>query len=459
MVFPQKKTSEKLRKKVQFPLSALTTAVIVTCSSCLANAGIHDPMGMDFHGGGAPSFLQPNDQWHQFGQPQFGLPMEPTPSEAGIDNDMMFFHPNKNPVNPEDEEDEWAKHLESYRRQQAAAAGKNQAPKDAPQNIDESLHQAAPAAKLQTNHDTEAAVDDDHKDSEAERKAKEMAAILDKEAARVRAEEKADTKLLAELKRKAEAAAHEIKRLEDKLTKCENQSKTDYSTKDTVICKKDHYTDDNASEGQDDYTTNDQESTEQKTVNFNPGMSPHLSVMDKTPEGTKIVNFDHSSLQLFKVAGAYLDKGVNENNIVTDSDSREFLNVMGFRDVLVETLSNGENRYYGNLQFPLGSTQPAIIKSLKPGDSLAEGCRIDEMVVLTGFETEGVDYENGLIDPYLAHSITMPDGSTAFQETIRQPVFSLINVETKCIPREHFTKNRTEPFGDDTPLESLPVRD
>ncbi|WP_299735580.1 hypothetical protein [uncultured Endozoicomonas sp.] len=178
-------------------------------------------------------------------------------------------------------------------------------------------------------------------------------------------------------------------------------------------------------------------------------------------EDPRIFNFDQSITQRFKSKGAYLDKGKHRDNVVKDKSGRDFLNVMAFWDVLVETQDDGEKLYYGNIQFPLGSRHPAIIKSLRSGDQLELGCRTDEVVVLKSFETEGVDYSHGLVDAYLAYSTEMPDGKTAYQEVVRQPAFSLINVESGCMAKEKFSKRDVDPdkMGNDHILAELPVRE
>lgn len=178
-------------------------------------------------------------------------------------------------------------------------------------------------------------------------------------------------------------------------------------------------------------------------------------------EDPKIINFDQSVTRRFKATGSYLYQGENGDNIVKDKRGREFLNVMAFWDVLVEPLSDGDNRYYGSIQFPLGSRHPAIINSTKPGDMLALGCQANEVVVLKSFETEGVDYSLGLVDAYLAYSTVMPDGTVAFQEVVRQPSFSLINVETDCMSRDMFSRSDVDPerMGHDKTLHALPVRE
>ncbi|WP_067522098.1 hypothetical protein [Endozoicomonas ascidiicola] len=178
-------------------------------------------------------------------------------------------------------------------------------------------------------------------------------------------------------------------------------------------------------------------------------------------EDPRILNFDQSITQRFKSKGAYLDKGKHRDNVVKDKSGRDFLNVMAFWDVLVETQDDGEKLYYGNIQFPLGSRHPAIIKSLRSGDQLELGCRTDEVVVLKSFETEGVDYSHGLVDAYLAYSTEMPDGKTAYQEVVRQPAFSLINVESGCMAKEKFSKRGVDPdkMGNDHILAELPVRE
>ncbi len=178
-------------------------------------------------------------------------------------------------------------------------------------------------------------------------------------------------------------------------------------------------------------------------------------------EDPRIINFDQAITRRFKVSGSYLDKGEHGNNIVKDNRGRDFLNVIAFWDVLVEPQSNGENHYYGSLQFPLGSRHPAIIKNTVQGDEIALGCQANEVVVLKGFETEGVDYTHGLVDAYLAHSVVMPDGTVAFQEVVRQPSFSLINVETGCMPRDIFSRSHVDPerMGHDKTLHVLPVKE
>ena len=175
----------------------------------------------------------------------------------------------------------------------------------------------------------------------------------------------------------------------------------------------------------------------------------------------KIINFDQAITRRFKVAGSYLDKGEHGNNIVKDHRGRDFMNVMAFWDVFVEPQGNGENYYYGSIQFPLGSRHPAIIKSTVPGDEITLGCKAGEVLVLKGFETEGIDYTHGLVDAYLAHSVVMPDGTIAFQEVVRQPSFSLINVETGCMPSDMFSRSHVDPerMGHDKTLHALPVRE
>lgn len=179
-----------------------------------------------------------------------------------------------------------------------------------------------------------------------------------------------------------------------------------------------------------------------------------------TVEDPRIINFDQGITRRFRNAGSYLDKGDSGNNIVTDSQGREFLNVIAFWDVLVEPQSNGENYYHGSIQFPMGSRHPAIIKSTLPGDEIDLGCKSNEVVVLKSFETEGIDYTHGLVDAYLAHSLVMPDGTVAFQEDVRQPSFGLINAETGCLPRDMFSRSQVDPqrMGGDKILYSLPVR-
>ncbi|WP_257265742.1 hypothetical protein [Endozoicomonas sp. ONNA2] len=203
----------------------------------------------------------------------------------------------------------------------------------------------------------------------------------------------------------------------------------------------------------------EEEPPKQSAIPLLPGRPVAYQIAAEQDPG--IINFDQAIARRFKVAGSYLDKGEYGNNIVKDYRGREFTNVMAFWDVLVEHRSNGENYYYGSIQFPLGSRHPAIIKSTVPGDEIMLGCKAGEIVVLKGFETEGIDYTHGLVDAYLAHSVVMPDGTIAYQEVIRQPSFSLVNVETDCMPHDIFSRNHVDPqrMGHDKTLTPLPVRE
>lgn len=178
-------------------------------------------------------------------------------------------------------------------------------------------------------------------------------------------------------------------------------------------------------------------------------------------DDSKIINFDQAITRRFKVAGSYLDKGEYGDNVVRDNRGREYMNVIAFWDVLVEPQNNGENYYYGSIQFPLGSRHPAIIKSTVQGDEIALGCKAGNVVVLKSFETEGIDYTHGLIDAYLSHSLIMPDGGIAFQEVVRQPSFALINVETGCMSSDMFSRSYVDPerMGHDKTLHALPIRE
>ncbi|WP_257293475.1 hypothetical protein [Endozoicomonas sp. YOMI1] len=195
------------------------------------------------------------------------------------------------------------------------------------------------------------------------------------------------------------------------------------------------------------------------TINILPSRPVAYQIAAEQDPG--IINFDQAITRRFRVAGSYLDKGEHGNNIVKDHRGREFMNVMAFWDVLVEHRENGENYYYGSIQFPLGSRHPAIIKSTVPGDEIMLGCKAGEIMVFKGFETEGIDYTHGLVDAYLAHSMVMPDGTIAFQEVVRQPSFSLVNVETGCMPRDLFSRSHVDPerMGHDKTLHALPVRE
>lgn len=203
----------------------------------------------------------------------------------------------------------------------------------------------------------------------------------------------------------------------------------------------------------------DAEQLKQATANILP--SRPVAYQIASEQDPKIVNFDQAITRRFKVAGSSLDKGEHGNNIVKDHRGREFMNVMAFWDVLVEPRDNGENYYYGSIQFPLGSRHPAIIKSTVPGDEIMQGCKAGEVMVLKGFETEGIDHIHGLVDAYLAHSVVMPDGTIAFQEVVRQPSFSLINVETSCMSRDIFSRSHVDPerMGHDKTLYALPVKE
>lgn len=194
-------------------------------------------------------------------------------------------------------------------------------------------------------------------------------------------------------------------------------------------------------------------------INMLPGRPVAYQIAAEQDPG--IINFDQAIARRFKVSGSYLDKGEHGNNIVKDHRGREFMNVMAFWDVLVEHRDIGENYYYGSIQFPLGSRHPAIIKSTVPGDEIMLGCKAGEVLVLKGFETEGIDYTHGLVDAYLAHSVVMPDGTIAFQEVVRQPSFSLANAETGCMPRDIFSRSHVDPerMGHDKTLYALPVRE
>ena len=105
----------------------------------------------------------------------------------------------------------------------------------------------------------------------------------------------------------------------------------------------------------------------------------HIANTESDP---RIFNFDQGITERFKTKGSYLDKGLYKDNVVKDKSGRGYLNVMALWDVLVESLDNGEKRYYGNIQFPLGSRHPVIIKSVKSGDQLELGCKADEVIVL-----------------------------------------------------------------------------
>ena len=201
------------------------------------------------------------------------------------------------------------------------------------------------------------------------------------------------------------------------------------------------------------------EQIKQAAVNILP--SRPVAYQIASEHDPKIINFDQAITRRFKVSGSYLDKGEHGDNIVKDNRGREYMNVIAFWDVLVEPQSSGENHYYGSIQFPLGSRHPAIIKSTVQGDEIALGCKAGEVVVLKSFETEGVDYTHGLVDAYLAHSVVMPDGNVAFQEVVRQPSFSLINVETGCMPSDMFSRSHVDPerMGHDKTLHALPVRE
>ncbi|KEI72163.1 hypothetical protein [Endozoicomonas elysicola] len=201
------------------------------------------------------------------------------------------------------------------------------------------------------------------------------------------------------------------------------------------------------------------EQIKQAAANILP--SRPIAYQIASEQDPKIINFDQAITRRFKVAGSYLDKGEHGDNIVKDNRGREYMNVIAFWDVLVEPQSSGENHYYGSIQFPLGSRHPAIIKSTVQGDEIALGCKAGEVVVLKSFETEGVDYTHGLVDAYLAHSVVMPDGNIAFQEVVRQPSFSLINVETGCMPSDMFSRSHVDPerMGHDKTLHALPVKE
>ncbi|WP_257283451.1 hypothetical protein [Endozoicomonas sp. SESOKO1] len=203
----------------------------------------------------------------------------------------------------------------------------------------------------------------------------------------------------------------------------------------------------------------DAELLKQATANILP--SRPVAYQIASEQDHKIVNFDQAITRRFKVAGSFLDKGEHGNNIVKDHRGREFMNVMAFWDVLVESRDNGDNYYYGSIQFPLGSRHPAIIKSTLPGDEIMQGCKAGEVMVLKGFETEGIDHTHGLVDAYLAHSVVMPDGTIAFQEVVRQPSFSLVNVETGCMSRDIFSRSHVDPerMGHDKTLYALPVKE
>ncbi|USE33845.1 hypothetical protein [Endozoicomonas sp. SCSIO W0465] len=208
--------------------------------------------------------------------------------------------------------------------------------------------------------------------------------------------------------------------------------------------------------------TSESEKAEQiKRTAINILPSRPIAYQIASEQAPGIINFDQAIARRFKVAGSYLDKGEHGNNIVKDHRGREFINVMAFWDVLVAPQGNGENYYYGSIQFPLGSRHPAIIKSIVPGDEITLGCKAGEVMILKGFETEGIDYTHGLIDAYLAYSVIMPDGTVAFQEVVRQPAFSLINVETGCMSSDRFSRSYVDPerMGHDKTLHALPVRE
>ncbi|WP_422459692.1 MULTISPECIES: hypothetical protein [unclassified Endozoicomonas] len=282
-----------------------------------------------------------------------------------------------------------------------------------------------------------------------EEKAKAESLRLAEEKRKTEEKAKAEALRVAEEKRKAEekAKADELKVAEEK-RKAEEKAR-----EEKVAEKKKH----------------EAALVQQESDKAKPSKEAAVSILPSRPvayqiaaeQDPGIINFDQAITRRFKVAGSYLDKGEHGNNIVKDHRGREFMNVMAFWDVLVEHRDNGEHYYYGSIQFPLGSRHPAIIKSTVTGDEIALGCKAGEVLVLKGFETEGIDYTHGLVDAYLAHSVVMPDGTIAFQEVVRQPSFSLVNAETGCMSRDIFSRNHVDPerMGHDKTLDALPVRE
>ncbi len=302
------------------------------------------------------------------------------------------------------------------------------------------------------------------KEKEKEEEEARIARAIERREAREQAKaekQKAEALRLAEEKRKveekakaekekADTLAQEQKRKEEELERIRNERE-----KERLLAEK-------RKEEAAQLAKQEAEKAEQiKQAAANILPSRPVAYQIASEQDPKIINFDQAITRRFKVAGSYLDKGEHGDNIVKDNRGREFLNVIAFWDVLVEPQSNGDNHYYGSLQFPLGSRHPAIIKSTVQGDEIALGCQANEVVVLKSFETEGVDYTHGLVDAYLAHSVVMPDGTVAFQEVVRQPSFSLINVETGCMPRDMFSRSHVDPerMGHDKTLHDLPVKE
>ncbi|MBO9483953.1 hypothetical protein [Salinisphaera sp. G21_0] len=269
-----------------------------------------------------------------------------------------------------------------------------------------------------------------------EEKAKAEALRVAEEKRKTEEKAKADELKVAEEKRKAEEKAREEKAKAEELKLAEEKIKAEEKNKAEKA-----------------------KQSKEATINILPSRPVAYQIAAEQDPG--IINFDQAITRRFKVSGSYLDKGEHGNNIVKDHRGREFMNVMAFWDVLVEHRDNGEHYYYGSIQFPLGSRHPAIIKSTVTGDEIALGCKTGEVLVLKGFETEGIDYTHGLVDAYLAHSVVMPDGTIAFQEVVRQPSFSLVNAETGCMSRDIFSRNHVDPegMGHDKTLDALPVRD
>ncbi|WP_174783939.1 hypothetical protein [Endozoicomonas acroporae] len=269
-----------------------------------------------------------------------------------------------------------------------------------------------------------------------EEKAKAEALRVAEEKRKAEEKAKADELKVAEEKRKAEEKAREEKAKAEELKLAEEKLKAEEKNKAEKA-----------------------KLPKEAAINILPSRPVAYQIAAEQDPG--IINFDQAITRRFKVAGSYLDKGEHGNNIVKDHRGREFMNVMAFWDVLVEHRDNGENYYYGSIQFPLGSRHPAIIKSTVTGDEIALGCKAGEVLVLKGFETEGIDYSHGLVDAYLAHSVVLPDGTIAFQEVVRQPSFSLVNAETDCMPRDIFSRNHVDPerMGYDKTLDALPFRE
>ncbi|MGI2025851.1 hypothetical protein [Endozoicomonas acroporae] len=269
-----------------------------------------------------------------------------------------------------------------------------------------------------------------------EEKAKAEALRVAEEKRKAEEKAKADELKVAEEKRKAEEKAREEKAKAEELKLAEEKLKAEEKNKAERA-----------------------KLPKEAAINILPSRPVAYQIAAEQDPG--IINFDQAITRRFKVAGSYLDKGEHGNNIVKDHRGREFINVMAFWDVLVEHRDNGENYYYGSIQFPLGSRHPAIIKSTVTGDEIALGCKAGEVLVLKGFETEGIDYSHGLVDAYLAHSVVLPDGTIAFQEVVRQPSFSLVNAETDCMPRDIFSRNHVDPerMGYDKTLDALPFRE